>query len=128
MSFRCLHNVLLVSVVLVGCSTRFALWAASPTTVPELAAIHRIDPLDHLVYMGSDERWHYFYHSQLFGGGSYKVERATLVFPDEREVGTEPSDFLGGTFNARPDGTFAYEPYGSQGASSEGRGRPDRHR
>ena len=41
------------------------------------------DPLDHTVYCGSDNLYHYFFHSKFKDGKNYKVSREKLFFADE---------------------------------------------
>jgi hypothetical protein len=60
-----------------GCSASFRARRATPTTTAYLRTIRHGDPTDHLTYMGSDARYHYVFHDQLFGGGTYAVPVGT---------------------------------------------------
>jgi hypothetical protein len=101
----------LLAMSLEGCSSGFSARAASPTTVPVLAAFQRVDTTDHLVYEGSDQSWHYFYHSRLFDGGSYKIPRSTLVVVPEHPIQDNRSELVTGKFKGPTDGVFSYKPY-----------------
>ncbi len=59
------------SVLLAGCSFR-PLFAKN-TTPQRLAPLAHQDTTDHIAYMGSDEKYHYFHHSRLFSNRSYKI-------------------------------------------------------
>ncbi len=62
-----------LAVALSGCSTSFHPQRAATTTPASLRPICRGDTVDHLAYMGRDTQFHYVFHSQLFGGGTYRV-------------------------------------------------------
>lgn len=82
-----------------GCSAGFNQRRASSTTTTYLRTIQQVNTADHLAYMGSDAQFHYVFHSQLFGGGTYRIPlsawRPRRTFPlrkDEPYV-LLPSDF-----------------------------------
>jgi hypothetical protein len=56
-----------------GCSASFRPRRATTTTAAYLLTICRDETTDHLAYMGSDAQFDYVFHSQLFGGGTYRV-------------------------------------------------------
>jgi|GEM_PF-2082562 len=68
---------LLVALLGAGCSASFSQRRATSTTTAYLRAIQRGFTSDHLVYMGSDAQFHYVFHSQLFGGGTYRIPIST---------------------------------------------------
>jgi hypothetical protein len=53
--------------------------------------------VNHIVYVGSDSDFHYFFHSQLMGGDSYKVEKKLMRLPHEFTLssGHEPVLLVG---------------------------------
>ncbi len=53
--------------------------------------LHGVDPIQHTVYVGSDEAFHYFRWSHFPKGGEYKVPREEIRFPYEfsRESGRQ---------------------------------------
>lgn len=87
---------------LAGCATSFSVRRAQAVTPEHLASINPMFTTDHVVYTGSNAAFHYFYHSQLFGGGSYKVAREQLrmVTPAEYPLGTGQPVLLWGRFDA----------------------------
>jgi hypothetical protein len=56
-----------------GCSASFSAAGAETTTPAYLRSIARMDSTNHLAYMGTDGTYQYVFHSQLGGGGSYRV-------------------------------------------------------
>ncbi len=86
------------------CAAGFAVFAscASAPFRPDKAQTATVDKLrrlgsanngvDVLIYKGSDAQFHYFHHSQLGGGGSYRLPRGEWIPPQVR-----PLDQAGGT-------------------------------
>jgi hypothetical protein len=99
---------------LAACTAHFSTKNAVAVQTPQLQALLKMDPLDHVVYVGSDGTSHYFHHSQLFGGGSYKIARTNLRMPNERQLATNTSEetiVLSGKFELGADGIYLYAPY-----------------
>jgi hypothetical protein len=80
-----------------SCASSFSENRAKEVTPQFLASICRDDPADHIAYFGSDSTYHYFFHVQLFGGGSYKVEKREMRYPEEFPLssGREPPLLIG---------------------------------
>ena len=75
--FGCFALIGFVAFTCSGCSASFSPRRATSTTTAYLRTIQHGDTTDHLAYMGSDAQFHYVFHSQLFGGGSYRVPVST---------------------------------------------------
>jgi hypothetical protein len=76
-----------VALLLCACSHSFNTKTAGTATSAELLSIWRADTTDHLAYMGSDEHFHYIFHSRLGDGDSYRVPREELRLPRTFAVG-----------------------------------------
>ena len=69
-----------------GCSRDFAMRDAMTVKATELP--RAADPLNHLVYVGSSGGYHYFHHSQMKAGGSYRVLQSEIDLPRTFPLGT----------------------------------------
>jgi hypothetical protein len=73
--------------LLVACSASFNAARSETTTAAYLRTIARVDPTDHLAYMGTDGTYQYIFHSQLGGGGSYRVLASDWSPPETFQLG-----------------------------------------
>ena len=86
-------------VVFAGCaSAPFKPEKAKPATVDQLRTIGAPrNGLDVLIYKGSDAQYHYFHHSRLGGGGTYRLPRGEWKpkkeYPLEANIGGAFADF-----------------------------------
>lgn len=78
--------IFVLLVALASCASHFTVARAKQITPQYLSSIYSVDTTDHIVYCGSDSTYHYFHHSQLFGGGSYKIEKKVLHLPSEFSI------------------------------------------
>lgn len=75
--------ILVPAILLAACSTSFSVGRAREVPPGFLSSIYSTTTVNHIVYVGSDSDHHYFFHSQLMGGSSYKVEKKMLRLPQE---------------------------------------------
>ena len=81
--------ILAVALLLSSCvSSEFRAPAAKLTSADELGKICRIDTADHIAYMGSDETFHYFFHSKLFASESFKVAKTNINWIETFPLGS----------------------------------------
>jgi hypothetical protein len=78
-------------VLFAGCaSAPFRPEKAKPATLEQLRIIGApCNGLDVLLYKGSDAQYHYFHHSRLGGGGTYRIPRSKWKPPKEYPLGQE---------------------------------------
>jgi hypothetical protein len=108
-----MHRRLLAAALLTlaGCAAEFSPASAEPIDVIDLISLRRLEPLDHMVYCGSDADWHYFFHSKLFQSETLKVPRSDLDMSLEHPVTKEQSCVLvAGRFDTTQTGSWVYVP------------------
>ena len=91
--------VLAIDFLAAGCATR----APVRISVSELRD-YGDTPLEHTIYLGSDERFHYFAWSSGKSGGEWKVDRSELPFRREFPRGSRGAFLI-----TAPGGTL--QPY-----------------
>lgn len=89
--------MLVPATLLVACSTSFSVSHAKEVSPQFLSSNYSTTTVNHIVYVGSDSDFHYFFHSQLMGGDSYKVEKKLMRLPHEFTLssGHEPVLLVG---------------------------------
>lgn len=60
---------------------------AHKTTPALLASRAYVETTDHIAYMGSDGKYHYFYHDLLFSPASYKIPVSDLALKNTFPLG-----------------------------------------
>lgn len=74
-----------IVLLLGGCA--FSPHLAKKTTPALLAPRAHVETTDHIAYMGSDAKYHYFYRDLLFSPASYKIPVAELALANTFPLG-----------------------------------------
>jgi hypothetical protein len=94
MIFSRIVPTLIAFALLTACSANFDAAQSEITTLAFLRTIARADPTDHIVYMGADGTYHYFFHAKLGGGGSYRIPVSEWSPPEGLRAPLLPMDLL----------------------------------
>jgi major membrane immunogen (membrane-anchored lipoprotein) len=86
--------MLVSSILLVACSASFSARRAKEVLPQFLSSIYSTTTVNHIAYFGSDSDFHYFFHSQLFGGGSYKVAKKKMSLQQEFALSSDHEPVL----------------------------------
>ena len=87
---------------LASCASHFSAEGSEEITPQRFVAIYHADPLDQMLYHGSDSTYHYFFRGRPVGGGSFKIRKSAFRLPQEFSLteGRKPL-FLVGHFDEK---------------------------
>lgn len=85
-----------------SCACHFSPTRSEEITPQQFVAIYHVEPLDQMLYFGSDSIYHYFFRARPMGGGSFRIKRSLFRLPEEFPLseGRKPL-FLVGRFDEK---------------------------
>ena len=75
--------VLVFMFPIASCASHFSAMQSEEITPRQFVAMYHVDPLDQMVYCGSDSNYHYFFRSRPIGGGSFRIKKNLFRLADE---------------------------------------------
>lgn len=88
------------AVMLASCASHFSAAQSEEITPKQFIVIYHTDPLDQMLYQGSDPNYHYFFRARPMGSGSFRIKKSLFRLLDEFPLseGRKPL-FLVGRFD-----------------------------